>query len=169
VTRPARGVGWAPQRPAVYPRLTTRENLAFFCALEGPDATDERVAELLARADLQEYADKRTDALSTGTVQRLNLAIAICGAPAVLLLDEPTATLSPDQRLRLWEWIESMRAQDGLAVVFSTQSVDEARDHGDRLVVIAAGAQVFDGTYDGLAAEGAGDAERGFLRLIESA
>ena len=106
-----------------------------------------------------------------GTLQRLNLAIALAGRPSVLLLDEPTATLSPDQRLRLWAWLDGLRGT-GMALMFSTQSVDEAVRRGDRLLVLAAGRRLFAGTAAEMAAAhgGGGDdaeaAERAFMRLV---
>jgi ABC-2 type transport system ATP-binding protein len=165
-------VGWVPQRPAVYGRLTVRENLRLFAGLEGcVDAAGE-AERLLARADLASWADRPAAELSTGTLQRLNLAVALAGGPAALLLDEPSATLSPDQRIRLWEWLGSLRAEEGLALVFSTQSVDEAARHADRVLVIARGRRAFEGRLEDLArARGGGAgpeaAERAFLALVE--
>ena len=88
-------VGWVPQRPALYPRLSVRENLRLFAALEKAGDPDALAEVLIARADLEQYAGRPAAQLSTGTLQRLNLAIALAGRPSVLLLDEPTATLSP--------------------------------------------------------------------------
>jgi len=99
----ARDVGWVPQRPAVYPRLTVAENLRLFAGLERVADPAGRAAELIAATDLGAYADRRAEALSTGTLQRLNLAVGVVHRPAAVLLDEPTATLSPDQRRRMWE------------------------------------------------------------------
>jgi ABC-2 type transport system ATP-binding protein len=166
-------VGWVPQRPAVYGRLTARENLRLFAALEGRADPDRAAEDLIARADLGDVADRRADRLSTGTVQRLNLAVALAGEPAALLLDEPTATLSPEQRVRLWAWLGELRADRGLALIFSTQSVHEATRHADRLVVLAGGRVAFSGGVEELlagAGEAEGDddaAERAFLRLVE--
>lgn len=166
-------VGWVPHDPSLYGRLTTRENLRLFAALEGAADPSAAADDLLRRADLGEYADRLAVRLSTGTRQRLNLAIALAGEPSVLLLDEPTATLSPDQRHRLWDWLHELRGVDGLAVVFSTQSVDEAAAHGDRMVVLNAGRIAFEGDAASLVAahgtEGARDpAEAAFLALIEA-
>jgi ABC-2 type transport system ATP-binding protein len=170
---PAR-VGWVPQRPALYRRLSARENLRLFAALEGagdPRATAER---LIARADLGEVAERPAAQLSTGTLQRLNLAVALAGSPRALLLDEPTATLSPDQRRRLWAWLRELREEDGLALLFSTQSVDEAARNGDRLAVLAGGHLVFAGTAPelvaahGAAGDGDDPAESAFLRLVDA-
>jgi ABC-2 type transport system ATP-binding protein len=165
-------VGWVPQRPALYRRLSARENLRLFAALEG--ASDPRAAAegLIARADLNEVAERPAAQLSTGTLQRLNLAVALAGAPRALLLDEPTATLSLDQRRRLWSWLHELR-EEGLAVLFSTQSVDEAARHGDRLIVLSDGRLVFTGTAEALVAQhgdggdGEAPAERAFLQLVD--
>jgi ABC-type multidrug transport system ATPase subunit len=167
-------VGWVPQRPALYQRLSVRENLRLFAALEERGDAAAQADSLIARADLGAVADEMASKLSTGTLQRLNLAIALAGRPSVLLLDEPTATLSPDQRLRLWRWLDELRAEEGMALLFSTQSVDEAQRHGDRLIVLVAGRLAFSGTAEEMvAAHGAGAdadaevAEGAFMRLLE--
>jgi ABC-2 type transport system ATP-binding protein len=167
-------VGWVPARPALYARLSARENLRLFAALEGAGDPEGAAEDLLERADLGGYADRLASELSTGTLQRLNLAIALAGRPSVLLLDEPTATLSPDQRHRLWGWLDGLRGEDGLALLFSTQSVDEAIRRGDRLVVLAAGRTRFTGTPDEMmraygigAMRDAEAAELAFIRLVE--
>jgi ABC-2 type transport system ATP-binding protein len=167
-------VGWVPQRPSLYARLTARENLRLFAALEGRDDPEAAAEDLLRRADLVEVADRRAMALSTGTLQRLNLAIALAGEPGTLLLDEPTATLSPDQRHRLWAWLDDLRGE-GMGLMFSTQSVDEAIRHGDRLIVLAAGRLLFAGEPEemvrihGIGAEADSEAaELAFIRLVES-
>ena len=166
-------VGWVPQRPSLYQRLTTRENLRLFAALEGAGDPDAAADELISRADLGRFAGQTAAKLSTGTVQRLNLAIALAGRPSALLLDEPTATLSPDQRHRLWAWLDELRG-GGLALMFSTQSVDEAMRHGDRLVVLAGGRLLFAGSpaemvsVHGIATDGDAEAaELAFMRLVE--
>lgn len=165
-------VGWVPQRPALYPRLSARENLRLFAGLERADDPAGRADALIARAALDEYADRPAGTLSTGTLARLNLAIALTGAPSVLLLDEPTATISPEHRGRLWDWLRDLRAE-GLALLFSTQSVHEAHRHADRVLVLAGGRPAFAGTLDDMVARHgrAGDphdepAEAAFLRLV---
>ena len=166
-------VGWVPHLPAVYRRLTTRENVRLFSVLEGAADPDALTAELLRRADLERFADRAAGDLSTGTLQRLNLALALAGRPAALLLDEPTAALSPDQVHRLWDWLEDLRSRDGLAVLFSTQSVDEAARHADRMVVLNQGRVVFRGTAAELVerhgspgVSEADAADRAFLNLV---
>ncbi len=169
---PPAPVGWAPQRPALYPRLTARENLRLFAGLEGADDAAAATEALLGRADLRDVADRPARALSTGTLQRLNLAIALAGAPDLLLLDEPTATLSPDQRHRLWAWLTDLVAGEGMSLIFSTQSIDEAARHADRILVLARGRLMFDGTVPDLIIRAGGDpddpvaGEAAFMDLV---
>ena len=118
VTGTAR-VGWSPQRPALYGRLTPRENLDLFARLQGDAA---HVDELLAELELAR--DVQAATLSVGMRQRLNLAIALLGSPQVLLLDEPTASLDAPRRELLWQRVERLRAAGG-AVCFATQNADE--------------------------------------------
>jgi ABC-type multidrug transport system ATPase subunit len=139
-------VGWVPQRPAHYARLSARENLDLFARLEGieePEATTDRFIRVLELPD----DGRPTASLSVGNQQRLNLAIALLGRPDVLLLDEPTASLDPRQRRRLWRVAAEVRERGG-AVVFATQNLEEVDNFASRVVVLLDGAVVFDGSLD---------------------
>jgi ABC-2 type transport system ATP-binding protein len=143
---PQARVGWVPQRPAHYARLSPRENLELFARLEGvadPAATTDRFMGLLELPD-----DGRATAnLSVGNQQRLNLGIALLGRPEVLILDEPTASLDPRQRRRLWDLAAQVRERQG-AVVFATQNLEEVEHVATRVVVLLDGALVFDGSLE---------------------
>ncbi len=138
-------VGWVPQRPAYYDRLTARENLELFARLEGeadPAAAAER---LLMQFDLP--GDRPSSTLSVGNRQRLNVAVGMLGTPRVLLLDEPTASLDPGQRRRLWDTVAVVR-NDGGAVVFATQNLEELDLYATRVAVLQRGALRFAGPVE---------------------
>lgn len=140
---PAR-VGWAPQRPAVYGHLSARENLELFARLAKLDAPGEAAVALLERMALPD-APQRARELSVGNQQRLNLALALLGEPDVLLLDEPTASLDPAQRRRLWEVLAALR-EAAASVLFATHALDEVERLADRVVVLLDGRASFEGT-----------------------
>lgn len=146
-------VGWMPQRPAHYARLTARENLELFARLEGEPDPEAAVERLLAEFELP--TDKPSSSLSVGNRQRLNLAISLLGGPHVLLLDEPTASLDPGQRRRLWDRTAAIRSSGG-AVVLATQNVEDLQRTSDRVVALLDGRVGFEGTvadYEGSEAQ----------------
>jgi ABC-2 type transport system ATP-binding protein len=138
-------VGWVPQQPALYGKLTVAENLMLFARLErvpDPDATVDRMLEL---SDLRDRAGDQVSTLSGGNRQRVNIAIGLLAEPEVLLLDEPSSALDPRQRERLWEFILRL-AEEGTTVVYATHHIPEADRYAHRLIVLADGERVFDGS-----------------------
>jgi ABC-type multidrug transport system ATPase subunit len=141
---PSPRIGWVPQRPAVYGRLSARENLELFARLEGIADAGLATDGMLRKVELPDDGRPAAD-LSLGNQQRLNLAIALLPEPDVLLLDEPTAALDPRQRRRLWEIATGTRDRGG-AVVFVTQNLEEVEHFADRVVVLRGGELVFAGS-----------------------
>jgi ABC-type multidrug transport system ATPase subunit len=127
-------VGWVPQRPAHYGRLTARENLRLFAALEQVGAA--RADELVVEFELPD--DTRAANLSVGNRQRLDVALALLAAPDVLLLDEPTASLDPQQRTRVWEIARGV-ADRGGAVLVATHHWEELGARADRTLELVEG------------------------------
>jgi ABC-2 type transport system ATP-binding protein len=138
-------VGWVPQQPALYGKLSVRENLQLFARLERVERVDAAVDRMLAQSGLEDRADDQVAHLSGGNRQRVNVAIGLLAAPAVLLLDEPSTALDPRQRERLWEFIGGLATQ-GTTVVYSTHVVSEAERHANRVLVLADGERLFWGT-----------------------
>jgi ABC-2 type transport system ATP-binding protein len=155
VSEPRPRVGWVPQRPAQYGRLTPRENLQLFARLEAVPSPGEAADQLLRLVELPDDG-RLTTQLSAGNQQRLNLAIALLGRPDVLLLDEPTASLDPRQRRRFWQVGVDVRERGG-AVVFATQNLEELEHFADRVAVLLDGRLVWEGTL--AAYEGAPEAD----------
>ncbi len=162
-------LGWVPQRPALYERLTVRENLSLFAGLAFDDRAASRAAaeRALDFADLRDRAGERLDRLSGGWRQRVSLAIGLLGDPTCVLLDEPHTALDPPQRLELWALIDRLAAA-GTAVVITTHELHAAERHADRVVVLADGAIVFSGTPDELRARGGDheDLDLAFARVV---
>ena len=142
VRRPQGAVGWVPQDPALYSKLSVAENLKLFARLEEVDDVDAVVGRMLAQTGLQERADEPVERLSGGNRQRVNIAIGLLASPAVLLLDEPSSALDPRQRARLWSFISGL-ARTGTTVVYATHNVLEAEQYADRLLVLADGERLF--------------------------
>jgi ABC-2 type transport system ATP-binding protein len=165
------GIGWVPQRPALYAKLSVTENLELFARLEGVTDTPDVVARMLEQTGLRGRAREPVGRLSGGNRQRVNVAIGLIGDPPVLALDEPSASLDPDQRERLWEFVAA-RVDAGTTVLFSTHNVSEAQRHADRVLVLAAGRLLFDGSPDALmrlageGEDGVGDLERALVRFL---
>jgi ABC-2 type transport system ATP-binding protein len=141
-----RDVGWVPQQPAIYSKLSVRENLRLFARLEKVPDVDARIASMLEQAGLADRADDAVGTLSGGNQQRVNVVVGLLGDPAVLLLDEPTSSLDPRQRERLWEFVSGLARDGGTTVVYSTHNVAEAERYADRLLVLADGELLFAGT-----------------------
>jgi ABC-2 type transport system ATP-binding protein len=144
VTRPSGEVGWVPQQAAVYGKLTVAENLRLFARLEKRPDVEDVVVRMLRQTALQDRARDQVSTLSGGNRQRVNIAIGLLSEPDVLLLDEPSASLDPRQRERLWEFLRAL-AEQGTAIIFSTHNVAEAERNASRVLVLADGELLFQG------------------------
>jgi len=163
-----------PQQAALYRRLTVEENLLLFARLEKLADPRGVVEEMLGLTGLEQRRGEIVARLSGGNQQRINIAIGLLSRPAVLLLDEPSVGLDPRQRARLWEFVGGLAGR-GTSVVFSTHDIQEAERYGRRLLVLADGESLFDGSTAQLreavrgetpeAAEG--DFETAFVSYLE--
>ena len=164
-------VGWVPQQPAAYGRLSVAENLRLFARLERVPDVDAAVESMLAQIGLADRAADQLVKLSGGNRQRVNVAIGLLGSPPVLLLDEPSAALDPRQRERLWDFLGGLAGR-GTTVVYSTHMVSEARRYATKVAVLADGELLFEGTPGALerrvAADGGdgADFERAFVSFL---
>jgi ABC-2 type transport system ATP-binding protein len=166
-------VGFVPQQAALYRRLTVAENLRLFARLEEVEDVDESVELMLEQTALADRRGDQVGTLSGGNQQRINIAIGLLSDPAVLLLDEPSTGLDPRQRARLWEFVLGLAGR-GTTVIFSTHNIAEAERYGHRVLVIADGQGLFDGTVAELnatapptdAEAGSADFESAFVRFL---
>lgn len=131
--RLAADVGVVLQESGCAPDLTAAETVRLWLGLHRRPAS--RVTALLAEVGLEHRAGLRVRRLSGGERRRLDLAVALCGDPRLLLLDEPTSGLDPRARARTWAVLRQRLAR-GATVVLTTHHVEEAETHADRVAVL---------------------------------
>jgi ABC-2 type transport system ATP-binding protein len=160
--------GWVPQQPALYSKLSVAENLRLFARLEKLADPEAAVARMLEQTGLADRAGDEVGRLSGGNKQRVNIAIGLLSEPVALLLDEPTSSLDPRQRERLWEFIGALAGR-GTTVVYSTHNVSEAEHYADRVLVLGDGELLFAGTpveLERTVGAGTRDFEAAFVRFL---
>ncbi len=141
VTRNGR-LGYCPQEPVVYERLTCDEHFELFGHAYGMTPAQERHArrELYAALGFERYAGTRADQLSGGTLAKLNLGLALLPDPAVLLLDEPYAGFDFDTYLKFWDLVARRRTAGRSVLIISHFVTDEERF--DRILILRDGKAV---------------------------
>ena len=142
-------IGYVGHDPGLYGDLTARENLKFFCALHGADASPARVDGLLARVGLPDVpSDKPVRTFSRGMLQRLALARALAHDPALLLFDEPSAALDPAGAA----WLQTELAAErtaGRTVLLVTHDLEATAAIADQVLILRRGRVVLDETRAG--------------------
>lgn len=150
-----RQVGFAlASERSFFPRLTVRENLDFFAALEDLPRSERRhrIDEVIEEVAMQANANKQVMKLSAGMLQRLAIARALLKRPRVLLLDEATRSLDPAAASRFWELVRNL-ASGETSVVLATHNFDEAVAAADRVAVLRSGELLGTRRLAGLSAE----------------
>jgi sodium transport system ATP-binding protein len=142
-------IGFLSGDMGMYGRLTPREVLRFFAALNRVPHSEERVNRMLHQFAIEEFANSRIDKLSTGMKQKVAIARAMLHDPPVLILDEPTSGLDVPTA-RTIEVAVSEARQRGKTIVYSTHIMEEAEYLCDRIAVIHAGKVKTIGTMDEL-------------------
>lgn len=143
-----RHIGYLPEHNPLYEEMPVIDYLAFCAALHGMDKTHipARIREMIRVCGLDPEKHKRISELSKGFRQRVGLAQAMIHDPEVLILDEPTTGLDPNQRIEIRELIRSLGKQK--TVILSTHILPEVEDTCDRIVIINRGQIVADGTME---------------------
>ena len=160
-------MGLLPDSRGLYPRLTPREHISYFGELQGMSGAliRERSEALLKRLGLEAIADRRVAGFSQGERTKVALARALVHAPRNVILDEPTNGLDVMSTRAMRTLIRGLR-QDGCCVLFSSHIMQEVSALCDRIVVIAQGTVVANGTPDDLRAlTGRADLEDAFVAL----
>ncbi len=166
-------VGYVTQAPSVYADLTARQNLDYFATVldprSGGAARRTTVERALTEVDLADHADDLVARLSGGQRSRVSLAVALLGAPELLVLDEPTVGLDPVLRRELWTLFHRLTVERGTTLLVSSHVMDEA-ERCDRLLLLRDGHLLADDTPDALRSRtGTETVEDAFLRLVDEA
>ena len=145
----AREIGFLPEERGLYRTMKVLDTVVYFGRLKGMEASAARKAalELLERFGLADWAKKQVGKLSKGMAQKVQLATALVNGPRLLLLDEPFAGLDPVNQAILEETITEAAGR-GATVIFSTHVMQHAERLCDRLLLLARGRKVFEGTQD---------------------
>jgi len=153
-----RGVGRTFQVAATFASMTVRENvqMALIARANGQGAVTSRAdgllrAEadaLLERVRMTKFADQGCATLAYGDAKRVELALALAGGPRLLLMDEPTAGMSPRSRGRLMDLASALARQERIAVLFTEHDMDIVFGHADRVIVLDRGRIIAEGTPD---------------------
>jgi len=162
-----RSMGLLPDSRGLYPRLTPREHIRYFGELHGMSGTriEERSDALVKWLGLEAVADRRVAGFSQGERTKVALARALVHQPRNVILDEPTNGLDVMSTRAMRALIRGLR-QDGCCVLFSSHIMQEVSALCDRIVVIAQGTVVADGTPDDLRSlTGRTDLEDAFVAL----
>ncbi|MFD6193015.1 ABC transporter ATP-binding protein [Streptomyces sp. NPDC060275] len=167
-------IGYVTQAPSVFDDLTVRQNLDYFAEILDPgraasDRRREDVTRVIADVDLTTHADALAGNLSGGQRSRVSLAVALLGAPELLVLDEPTVGLDPVLRRDLWTLFHSIAADRGATLLVSSHVMDEA-ERCHRLLLMREGEVLADDTPDALRTRtGSETVEEAFLHLVDEA
>lgn len=153
-------VGIVLQESVVEPLLSVRECLTQYAGYYAKPRSVEEVMELVGLADL---ADRRCGQLSGGQQRRIDVGLALIGDPELIFLDEPTTGFDPSARRAAWQMIAGLR-ELGTTIILTTHYMDEAEQLADRIVVLARGEIVAEGTPGSL---GGRDREAAVIAFTE--
>lgn len=133
-------LGLVPQELALYPTLTTRDNLDFFGSIYGLGGKHlrERVDAMLAMVELTDRADEAVKTYSGGMKRRVNIAAGLLHEPEILFLDEPTVGVDPQSRNAIFEAVEELN-RAGMTVIYTTHYMEEAQRLCQRVAIIDEG------------------------------
>jgi ABC-2 type transport system ATP-binding protein len=161
-------IGYIPDHPFLYGKLTGREFLRFVGGLHRMAPEDVRRGEtdLLAAFDLEPEADRRIDGYSHGTRQRLAFAACFLHGPEAVIIDEPWVGLDPRNIRTAIEFLKG-RVREGTTIFMSTHSLGLAEEIAERIGIICKGRLIYDGTSAGLRERSGRDLEEAFLELTE--
>lgn len=161
-------VGFLAASTALYGRLTSREMITYFGQLNGLDdrRIKERIAELSAQLDMDEFLDRRCEKFSTGMKQKTSIARTLIHDPAVMIFDEPTLGLDVMTARSIVKFVRECK-QRGKTVIYSTHVMSEVEKLCDTIGIIHDGKLMAEGTLEDLRSRyGETDLEEIFVKIV---
>jgi ABC-2 type transport system ATP-binding protein len=143
-------IGYLPEEKGLYKKMRAWSTIAYFAALKGMDrkSAKKRAFELLERYGLADFATAKTEALSKGMSQKVQVLASIAHDPEFVILDEPFSGLDPVNQEVMEEVIRDIAAR-GRTVLFSTHVMSHAERICDRIILLAGGKKILDDTVEG--------------------
>jgi len=129
-------IGYLPQKFGLFKELTAYENLKYFCILKkiNKDRMDDEIKDCLKAVNLEDRINHKVSTLSGGMIRRLGIAQAILGKPRIIIFDEPTAGLDPEERIRFKNILTQIK-KDRL-IIISTHIVEDIEASCDRIIIM---------------------------------
>lgn len=143
-------LGYLPQKFSIYQDLRIKDNMQYFAALKGipKSEREEKIQDCLKAVHMEEYENYKGNQLSGGMLRRIGIAQAMLDNPEILLLDEPTVGLDPEERIHFKEIISGLR--DDMVVLMSTHIVEDIEACCRKILVMNSGTICFVGSGDAL-------------------
>src|SRR6188768_289220 len=154
------GVGRTFQVAATFSSMTVIENVQMALISHGHETYQlwraaaqmhrDQALDLLEQVGMREAADRPSRELAYGDVKRVELAIALANEPRLLLMDEPTAGMAPRERNAMIALVKKLVVERGISVLFTEHSMDVVFAYADRILVLARGMLIADGTAESI-------------------
>lgn len=159
-----KNIGYLPEQPPLYPEMTVKEYLSFVCELKGVKEISQEVKSIASKTDISDVLNRRIGNLSKGYKQRTGFAAALAGDPPVLILDEPTVGMDPNQIIEIRELIRELGKSH--TVILSSHIMQEISAVSDKILIINKGKAVaFESLDNILKNSGTDNLEDAFIKL----
>lgn len=144
-------LSYIPQSFDVFPNITVNDFLRYIGKVKlgsQPDVIQKEIGKAVELTDVSEFLDKKMKKLSEGMRRRVGIAQALIGDPPLLIFDEPTAGLDPEQRARFNSTLRKISGDK--IVLMSTHIIEDIKNFSDNIIILSKGAMTFQGSYDEL-------------------
>ena len=141
-----RNIGYLPQKFGMFPNLTVREMLEYFCIQKNVKISRTLTDEYAEIVGLEQKVNSRISSLSGGMIRRLGIVQALISDPALIIFDEPTAGLDPEERMRFKSIVQNLRGK--CTVILSTHIVADVGTLCDKIIIMDKGLLLFSGSVD---------------------